>query len=153
MIIGTTEAVGMVRNIIASVQEISADCLPDCTSERYDLSKNASIKPTKKCANCVLKSASSCIKQSINFSGNMDLDKAFFDIREAGEEKLPKEMETIQYKENPDKDREDITQEYDMTTAGGSGMNVVLDDMHKKDMKEASELGIEMGGCGLDNHL
>jgi len=153
MMIGTTEAIGLVRNTMAGVQEINADCLSNCTTEKYDISRNASIKPTKKCEGCVLKSASSCIKQSANFSGSINLEKAFFNFKDAGKENLPKEMKDVQLTDNPDEERDDISQEYDMTNVGGSGMNITLDEMHKKDSKSASELDIEMDGSGFDSHL
>ena len=40
-----------------------------------------------------------------------------------------------------------------MSTPGGSGMNITLDEMHKKDSKDASELDIKMDGNGLDSYL
>jgi len=150
--IGTPEAVGMIRKVLASVPEISADCLSKCTSERYDLSRTASIKPTEKCKGCVLKGASSCIKQSTDFTGCIDLDKAFFDLKEATDDKPNIEEVTVkvQFNENPDVEREDINQKYDMSDEFGSGMNIALDNM-----REASpgDSDIDLNNIGIDSHL
>lgn len=154
--IGTIEAVGMVRKVLSSTNEISADCLSKCTSERYDLSRTASIKPTAKCKECVLKGASSCIKQSANFAGSLDLNHAFFDIREADSAskkstpEVDKATQDVLFDENPDVEREDMGQKYDMSTPGGSGMNIALEKMQEK---AASELDVEMGSEGIDSHL
>jgi hypothetical protein len=151
-IVGTSEAVGMVRKIIASVSEISADCLSKCTSERYDLSRTASIKPTSKCVGCVLKGASSCIKQSTDFTGSIDLNKAFFDLKEAAEDNPPVEevVVKVQFKENPDVEREDINQKYDMSDDFGSGMNIALDNMREASTDDAN---IDLNNVGIDSHL
>lgn len=165
-LIGTTEAVGMIRDVLAHMGTVNANCLTKCTSERYDISRVASIVPGIKCKECVLKSPSACIKQSAKFAGSVDLDKAFFDFgKEAGKKKkndAPKgdkpEIEDVTknvlLEENPDVEREDITQEYDMSTPGGSGMNITLDEMHKRDSKEASfDIDLGSGAEGMDRHL
>lgn len=41
-------------------------------------------------------------------------------------------------------------QKYDMSTPGGSGMNIALEKMQEK---AASELDVEMGSEGIDSHL
>lgn len=139
-IIGTTEAVGLTRKVLANMPVVNADSLSKCTSQRYELNRTASIKPTAKCADCVLKGATSCVKQSTDFEGQVDLSRAFFDIREAGE------SDVKSYKV-PDSEREDMKQKYEMSD--DSGMNIALDKM-----KSAStELDVEMGGNGLDSHL
>lgn len=151
-IVGTSEAVGMVHNVIANISEISADCLSKCTYERYDLSKTASIKPTKKCKECVLKGASSCIKQSTDFIGGINLDKAFFDLKEANGEKPSVEevIVKVQFNENPDVEREDINQKYDMSDDFGSGMNIALDNMREA---SPSEPVINLSNEGIDSHF
>jgi hypothetical protein len=153
--IGTTEAIGMIRKVLAGAQEVSADCLSKCTSERYDLSRTASIKPSIKCKECVLKGASSCIKQATNFIGSIDLDKAFFDIREASDSNIAKpEIEDatkeVLFDENPDVDRGDMNQKYDMSSPGGSGMNIALEKMKER---TAGDFDIDFNNRGIDSHL
>ncbi len=148
-LIGTPEAVGMVRKILASTATVSADCLSKCTSERYDLNRSASIKPTDKCKECVLKGASSCLKQSASFYGSVDLNKAFFDIKEAGdkEPEIDTHTKNVQLKNNPDEERKDMDGDYEMSN--DSGMNIALDNM--RDSSES--LDIDMEGSGIDSHL
>lgn len=139
-LIGTTEAVGLTRNVLADMSVISADSLSKCTSQRYELNRQASIKPTAKCADCVFKGATSCVKQSADFEGQRDLSRAFFDIKEAGEKK-------DESSKNPDTKREDMNQKYEISD--DSGMNIALDKM-----KSAStNFEIEMNGSGFDSHL
>ena len=147
--IGTTEAVGMVRKVLASASTVSANCLSKCTSERYDLGRTASIKPSVKCKECVLKGASSCIKQSAAFFGAIDLNKAFFDIKEAGDKKPDIDLHTknVQLKDNPDEMRKDMDGDYELSN--DSGMNIALDNMREA----SSSLDIEMGSAGIDSHL
>jgi len=149
---GTTEAVGMIRKVLSSMPTVSADCLSKCTSERYDLSRTASIKPTEKCTECVLKGASSCIKQSTDFFGGMALDKAFFDIKCAtGTENVIEDVtKKVLLKDNPDEEREDLNQKYDMSDPFGSGMNIALDNMQEK---ASGDMDVEMGSEGIDSHL
>lgn len=147
--IGTTEAVGMVRKVLSSATTVNANCLSKCTSERYDLSKTASIQPTAKCKECVLKGASSCIKQSAAFLGAIDLGKAFFDIKEAGDKKpeIDQNTKAVLPKENPDVKREDMKDDYEIND--DSGMNVALDGMREA----TTDLDVEMGSASLDSHL
>lgn len=149
-IVGTTEAVGMVRKALSELSEVSASCLSKCTSEVYGLSRTASLKPAQKCANCVLKSSTSCVKQSTRFAGSLDLDKAFFDLKEAGEPKneVEKATKDVLFKENPDVERSDMDQKYEISD--DSGMNITLDKMQEKG---AGDLDIEMGNQGIDSHL
>ena len=148
MLVGTTEAVGLVRSVLSSLKQVNANCLSKCTSERYDLSRTASIIPASKCKNCVLKGASSCIKQSADFVGSIDLDKAFFDLKEAKEEKPEIEETTRQVllEDNPDNAREDMDT-YEIND--DSGMNVALDDMRSA----STEFDVEMGNGNIDTHL
>lgn len=150
-IIGTTEAVGMIQKVLSKQANISADCLVNCTSEKYPLSKTAYITATKKCANCIYKGVNSCISQSKDFEGSIDLDKAFFDIREAeAKVELEDVIKDVQLDDNPDVVREDITQEYDMSDPFGSGMNISLEEMQKK---EAAEVDAPLNSEGIDDHL
>lgn len=148
-LIGTPEAVGMVRKILASTDTVSADCLSKCTSERYDLNRSASIRPTDKCKECVLKGASSCLKQSASFYGSIDLNKAFFDIKEANDKKpeIDTHTKNVQLKNNPDEERKDMEGDYEMSN--DSGMNISLDNMRDS----SDSLDVDMGGSGIDSHL
>jgi len=150
-IISSTEAVGMIQKVLSKQANISADCLVNCTSEKYPLSKTASITATKKCGNCIYKGVSSCISQSKDFEGSVDLDKAFFDIKEA-EVKVELEdvIKDVQLNDNPDIVREDINQEYDMSDPFGSGMNISLENMQEK---KADEIEVPMNNEGIDSHL
>lgn len=147
--IGTTEAVGMVRKVLSSATTVNANCLSKCTSERYDLSRTASIQPTAKCKECVLKGASSCIKQSASFLGAIDLNKAFFDIKEAGDKKpeIDPHTKNVQLKDNPDVQRKDMEDDYEIKD--DSGMNVALDNIRES----STDLDVEMGSASLDSYL
>jgi hypothetical protein len=149
--ISATEAIGMIQKVLSKQANISADCLVNCTSEKYPLGKTANINATKKCANCIYKGANSCISQSRDFEGSIDLDKAFFDIKEAeAKVELEDVVKNVQLDDNPDVIREDITQEYDMSDPFGSGMNISLDEMHNK---KADEVDVSLNSEGIDSHL
>lgn len=149
--IGTTEAIGMVRKVLSSAATVNANCLSKCTSERYDLSRTASIQPTVKCKECVLKGASSCIKQSAAFVGAIDLGKAFFDIKEAGDKKpeIDQHTKDVQLKDNPDVQRKDMEEGDELSN--DSGMNIALDKI--RDKESTTDLDVEMGSASLDSHL
>jgi hypothetical protein len=74
--------------------------------------------------------------------GAKDLSKAHFD--------LDPKTEKVLSKDNPDETRKDMQQEYDMKDDFGSGMNVALDKMNKK---EAQDVSVEFSRDGIDGNL
>lgn len=138
----TAESIGMVRDVLASTKCVDANCLPDCTTEKYQLSYDATIKEVDKCANCIYRAASACTKQDVRFAGKQDLTKAFLELD-------PKTAK-VQYEENPDVSRMDLQQEYDMSDGFGSGMNIKLEQMHEK---KALDVDFQIGGQSLDDGL
>jgi hypothetical protein len=140
--IPTVEAISMCRAVLASLETVKADCLPKCASEKYQFKPNAHIKQAAKCASCIFVSPTACLHLGVKFAGAKDLDKAFFDIDPKTTKVLPDE--------NPDLEREDMHQAYDMKDNFGSGMNVALDNIRKR---EAQDISIDFNREGLDDNL
>lgn len=145
-VIPVGEAYGMVRDVIASVDLVDADTLTNCESEKYQLKSSATIAESEKCASCIFRSPNACAKQSVRFAGKKDPTEEYFDLEESLDEKMKK----VQLKENPDQDREDIKQKYDMSEDFGSGMNVALDKLRGK---KAGDADIDHVGSGIDTFL
>lgn len=61
------EAIGIVREAVASMEEIKADSLDKCQSQSYPLAKKASLIPGSKCAGCVRNTCNTCTMQSRPF--------------------------------------------------------------------------------------
>jgi hypothetical protein len=141
-IIPTVEAISMCRSVISSMETVDAACLPKCTRERYQLKSGAQIKQATKCASCVHMSPSACVRQGMRFVGAKDLSKAHFD--------LDPKTEKVMSEENPDVSRTDMHQAYDMSDSFGSGMNVALNKMNKK---EAQDVSVEFSRDGIDGNL
>jgi len=141
-LIPTVEAISMCRSVISSMETVDAACLPKCTRERYQLKSGAQIKQATKCASCVHMSPSACVRQGMRFVGAKDLSKAHFD--------LDPKTEKVLSKDNPDEIRKDMQQEYDMKDDFGSGMNLALDKMNKK---EAQDVSVEFSRDGIDGNL
>lgn len=120
-VISTAEAAGMVRNVLASLDEVDASCLPKCTTERYQFKHEASLKQAAKCAGCILKGSVGCTKLGLKFAGQRDLDKAYLDLD-------PKTAK-VQFDENPDVSRIDMGQQYDKGDSFGSGSNKAIDNL------------------------
>jgi len=142
MIIPTVEAIGMCRSVISSLETIDANCLPKCASEKYQFKAGACIKQADKCQSCIYTSPTACIHLGLKFAGARDLDKAFLDLD-------PKTAK-VQFDENPDVSRPDMKQEYDLSDNFGSGMNIALDNVCKR---EAQDISIEFSREGLDQNL
>jgi hypothetical protein len=159
-IVPTAEATGMVHKLLSNMTEVGASCLPHCSSETYLLAKGATIKMASKCKNCVNSTGSACLKQGAKFAGAIDYDKAFIDMtmltaaeKDKKEDKKsdkggdkatkydPKDgvepvVQKVLPKENPDVERSDMKQPYDMTDEFGSGSNKAMDKLREMDEKE-----------------
>lgn len=137
--IPTVEAVGIVRDVIASVKEVDANVLTNCTKEKYKFSADAVMKKASKCESCVRSACGSCTSQGLKFAGQeepvLDLD--------------PK-TEKVMYDENPDVTRESINKEYDMPDYSGSNINVDIDKLRES---EASDIENEYSLDGFDSSL
>lgn len=138
----TSEAVGMVRSVLASMKEVNPDALTRCTVERYQLSHDATLKKTVKCAGCVLNGSGACLKLGARFAGEKDPDEISLSLD-------PKTAK-VQYAENPDDSRVDMQQAYDMTDNFGSGMNIALDDLRDK---KAMDINVDFSSDGVDMDL
>ena len=150
----TSEAAGMIHGLLSGMSEICATCLPHCSVETYPISKAARIKIAEKCKGCTYSTGSACLKQGVRFAGALDLDKAFFDMTaiEAAEKSEKKgdkkekydpkdetspEVQKVLPKENPDVERSDMKQPYDMTDEFGSGGNKALEKLRESEQSEA----------------
>jgi len=138
----TVEAVGMVRDVLAGMEVVDVDCLPKCTSEKYQFKYDARLKRAHKCEGCILKASSACTQLGVRFVDARDLDKAFFDLD-------PKTAKVL-LEDNPDLQRSDMKQEYDMTDDFGSGMNIALNKMQGK---KAMEIDLGLSSVGIDGVL
>jgi len=146
----SAEAIGLVRTALGRIGEVDAACLDRCSLEVYPISKSASIRRAPKCEGCVNGTGTVCLVQRAKFAGALDLDKAFVDmtVLTAAEEKKEKkssgkahdpsqDIEPVTKKvllsENPDVERADMKQKYDMSDEFGSNQNKVLDRMRAED--------------------
>jgi len=142
----TIEAEGMIRDVLASLKEVSADALPECKNEKYKLAKDATIKKAEKCNGCVYAADHTCTKQGVKFSGAPEIDKLSVQI--------DPNTHKVLLTDNPDTTRIDMNQEYDMTDSFGSGMNISLEKMGKEAKNESSiEMDISFNSDGLDDNL
>lgn len=165
----TSEAVGMVHGILSRMPEVDASCLVKCATERYPLSKAARIKKASKCGTCINCAGTACLKQGVKFAGAVDYDKAFFDMTvltaadkgkkddkksEKGDKAVkydPKddtspEVQKVLLKDNPDVERSDMKQPYDVSDEFGSGGNKTLQSMRETDEKSVGEPKDDKGG-------
>jgi len=136
-VVPTTEAIGLVRDVLSQVKEIDANCLTNCTSEKYHLNRQASLIAQSKCTGCVYRNCSSCIQTGLTFKMASD--------DEASMIKIDPKTKKVTLAENPDETRCDMRQEYDMSDSYGSGSNIALDKMSK----EAS-LDFDLESDGMD---
>lgn len=63
------EAHGLVRDVLSSLDEVSASTLTKCATERYPLKKGAKIASADKCSTCVHRSCGFCLRQAAAFVG------------------------------------------------------------------------------------
>jgi len=61
------EAIGIVREAMAAMDEIHADSLDNCQSQGYPLAKTASLIEGSKCRSCVRKVCGACSRQGRSF--------------------------------------------------------------------------------------
>ena len=138
----TPEAIGLVRDVLSSMKQVHADALCKCTTERYPLGREAYIQPSQKCESCILKTESICTKQGARFVGASDPDKATIHVD-------PKTSKVL-YAENPDVERSDLHQEYDMQDTFGSGMIITLGNMQGK---KALDVDVSCSREGMDLNM
>jgi hypothetical protein len=151
--ISTAEATGMIHGILSRMPVVDASCMAKCATERYPLGKSALIKKAAKCESCINCAGTACMKQGVKFAGVEEYDRAFFDMKaleasDKGEKKSEKkydpkdqtspEIKKVLLKDNPDAEREDMKQPYDVSDEIGSGGNKALDKMREKDEKESA---------------
>jgi len=164
------EAAGIVQSLLYKMPEVDANCLDRCVVETYPIMKGARLKKASKCGGCVNNVGSGCMKQGAKFAGEVDLDKAFFDMSKLGADEETKKgegksgggdkpksdpskdiephMKAVLQDENPDVEREDMKQPYDVSTVHGSGGNKTLDAMREADKAVPAEKGEKKGGRG-----
>jgi hypothetical protein len=141
-VIPTVEAIGMCRSVISSLDTVDANCLPDCASEKYQFKMGARIKMASKCKTCIYTSVTACVHLGMKFAGAKDMDKAYLDLD-------PKTAKVL-LEDNPDVSRQDMKQEYDMSDNFGSGMNIALDNIRKR---EAQDVSVDFSREGIDKNL
>lgn len=73
------EALGIVREAVASLTVVSTDVLDGCHSEKYALAANAKLASTGKCANCVFHVGPACSRQGRPFE-NEHLEAPSMDV-------------------------------------------------------------------------
>jgi len=137
-----SEAIGLVRGVLASLKEVPAEALQKCATEKYQLSRDASIKKAAKCESCVYCVGSACHRQGAKFAGAKDPEKATIDID-------PK-TEKVLLADNPDLTRKDMQQEYDMSDSFGSNMTIALENL-----KKASDVDVDVSfnSAGMDMNI
>lgn len=74
------EAIGIVREAVASMEEIKADSLDKCQSQSYPLAKTASLIAGSKCASCVRNTCNTCTMQSRPFKVASVKKASSFDV-------------------------------------------------------------------------
>jgi len=141
--ISTPEAEGLVCDVIATINEVDANVLTDCTVSKYRLAGDAIIIEASKCKECIYKSGS-CLKQGYKFASTkaQEIDSDLLKI----DPKTAKAM----LSENPDAARNDINQEYDVSHIWGSGNNIALETMGKHD---AVDVKLGYSSEGMDVNL
>jgi hypothetical protein len=142
-VVPTTEAVGMIRSILASVKEVDANCLPDCTTEKYLFNKSAFMIQRDKCKGCIYHSCSSCLQTGLRFKGASDVEGDLI--------KIDAKTKKVLFDENPDEARSDMKQEYDLSSPYGSGSSVALDKM--RDKEASLDVDVSFGAEGIDSNL
>lgn len=119
------KANSLVRKVVSNKKLVYANVLSNCDKENYKFVDSSTvIVPSDKCVSCVFNSNFGCIKQQVKFAGKSELK--YFDF-----EDLDEKIKKVQIKENPDVEREDMKQKYDMSDSFGSGMNKALDRLRK----------------------
>ena len=157
--ISAGEAASIVHSLLYKMPEVNASCLTRCVVDAYPIMKGAMLKKASKCEGCVNNIGSGCMKQGAKFAGEVDLDKAFFDMSKlATDEKkddkkkddkkdkdgdkktsydpkseIEPHMRNVIQDENPDVQREDMKQPYDVSDEFGSGGNKTLDALRQSD--------------------
>ena len=122
--IPTVEAAGLVRDVLASVKEVDANVLPNCTTEKYHFSSEAMLKEASKCSSCILKNCDMCMSQNLKFAGKEDTKDVI---------KLDPNTDKVLLADNPDVKRDDMSMEKDMSdNRWGSGSNIMLDTLRKE---------------------
>ena len=158
--ISTAEAVGIVRNVIASVKVIDANVLSKCVIEKYQFSSDVTLKKASKCGDCVMCSDAGCTKHGLIFANDKSedtkskkTDKKDSKKEEKGDK--PKsdvdvKTEKVLLNENPDIVQMTIRKEFDMPDYVGSNVNVALEKMRGQD-----KIGFDIGFSteGMDDNL
>lgn len=95
------EAVGLVRGVLASLKEVDPKSLTRCVVDKYQLSREATLKMSDKCAGCILNATVACAQQGLRFAGvKRDFDAPDF--------QLDAHTEKVLFSENPDVSRQDM---------------------------------------------
>jgi O-acetyl-ADP-ribose deacetylase (regulator of RNase III) len=142
-VIPTAEAAGMVRDVLASVEEVDANVLSNCTTERYHFSSTAKLKKASKCSSCILRNCDVCMSQSIRFASKED-DKSDMLVIDPNTKK-------VTLADNPDVVRNNLDLEKDMEDSRwGSGSNIMLDTISKE---SSADIDNSFNNEGLDSGL
>jgi len=127
----TTEAIGMIYDVLSSTKEVDANSLDNCTKQKYNFASGAQIKKADKCAHCILKANATCTVQGARFAGEEVIDKAFL--------VLDPNTAKVMYKENPDVVRDDMEKMVtEVPDNFGSGMEIALNKMFEREGMDIS---------------
>jgi hypothetical protein len=144
--IPTAEAVGLVRGVVASVKEIDANVLDNCSTDKYQISLGATIKKASKCAGCVMSTDAGCLKQGFKFTAAKKVTP--------GKEKpmvgVDPKTEKVELPENPDEVQKTIQEEFDLPPHGSLNINIDLDNMRSYDKDASFDIGFSTDGIDLN---
>lgn len=138
--IPAAEAVGMVRKVIASVREVDANVLTNCTTEKYQFSHDAILKKASKCSDCVRFTCAGCTALGLRFAASKNEELPAID---------PK-TEKVLFEENPDVLRDNLNKEFDMPDYSGANINVDLDKMRSSEASKNVDVDTTFNMEGMD---
>lgn len=131
--VSTSEAVSMIRSVIASVKEIDANVLTKCAFEKYQFSSDVKMRKAAKCKDCIMCSSVGCTKHGLVFAKDeskkddqkKDQPK---DQKDKPTSNIDPKTEKVLLKENPDVvQAENINKEFGMEGYSDGNINVALD--------------------------
>jgi hypothetical protein len=141
--IPTAEAVGMVRKVLASVKEVDANVLTNCTTEKYQFSHDARLKKASKCDGCVRFTCAGCTALGLRFASDS----------EEGLPAIDPKTEKVLFEENPDVLRENLNKEFDMPNYSGANINVDLEKMRSSEASDAVDVDTTFNMEGMDEAM
>lgn len=140
--IPVSEAMAVVRGVLATMDVVDADSLTDCTKRSYQLQKTARIKKASKCDTCVRATCEGCSVLGLRF--------ASVEENPMIEMELDPKTEKVLLKENPDIARQNILDEYEVPSNAGMNINM---DLELARSFEASDIKITRNPKSVNDAL